>query len=186
MGRKSKIDVSDVPATNPKAFERDKQMFVDWMNGMTQPEIAKKYEISPSNVTKVARKYNWRDKRRQINQREFSDVINDLQGIATKTSHILKGDVIRIVKKFNSSDEPLTGEERAHLRALLDRILKELRLEDGKPTEISNEPVQIVLPAGVKDFGVIPTTGRTVKVIETEEINEDKEDFDIDDVDPST
>jgi hypothetical protein len=186
MGRKQRINVGDVKISESSLMERDKQIFIDWLNGLTAKQIAEKHGMSKDNVYRLSQKYNWRDKRKQINARYFEDTIDKINRISYKSTNLLYSDIERIQKKFESGTEPLTAEERAHLRGLLDRILKERRLEEGKPTEISDTPVKIILPAGVKDFGIIPTTAHSVKVIETEQEIESEPDFSVDDIEANT
>lgn len=172
MGKKRTIDVSSIPPTDPIRMERNKAMLIDWLqNGLTYQEIADKYGLSKQYVYEISRRHKWMKMRKQLAEREYALALNKLTTMPLKVTNILEEDLRRIARKLEKSQDPLTEHERTHLRGLLDRVLKEKRLEDGKPTgdeATGVARVELVLPEGVKDFGVVPSQGHTVKVIEAE------------------
>jgi predicted DNA-binding protein YlxM (UPF0122 family) len=177
MGRKRKINVKAVPARDNDTLARDMKMFEDhYVHGLTYDELAAKYEITRDGVYYTAKVYNWKGLMKEANERQFAQMLHSLDRFAFRATNLLNRDLERLIEKFNKN-EALTSEERTHVRAMIDRILKERRLEQGKPTEISTGPaeINIRLPKGVKHFGVIPTVGRSVKMIETDESEPDEE-----------
>ncbi len=174
MGRRPKIEVPKISKfATPERVDRDQQMFLDWLSGLSYVAIGVKHSMHKNSVLNISKQYNWPKLKQQLAQRQWAAVLGAMDRTATLLATTLESDVRKIAKKFQEG-EALTSGERDHMRSLLDRLLKEHRLEAGKPTEIASGPVQVELklPPGVKNFGVIPTTGRTVNVVETEPSDE--------------
>ena len=135
------------------------QMFKDWILGATYGEIAKKYDVKYSLVYYLSKRYKWNAMRAELRARQYARALDDVKDIVINAQRIIKTDLGKIDEDINITGRMLTHEERQHIRSLLDRMLKEARLEDGKPTDITdniNPQVQIILPEGAKRFGLIP------------------------------
>lgn len=151
---------------------RDVEMFKDWMSGMSMEKVAEKYELSVPMIYKIKKRDNWNDLKAQIRDKMYQSMLEDLKSFSVELTQALKKDFMIIQKKLNDeTPQPLTPEERSHIRLLMDRVLKENRLSDGKPTEVTNTSGEVVhriiLPPGAKRFGIIPPPAN-VKVIESE------------------
>lgn len=180
---KGKQPVSLEEATTPEQViaapeveskqDRDVNMFKAWILGKSFEELAEEYKISKTSVAVVSKKYNWRGLKKELRMRQFSAALDKIRDMTITIQTALEQDIQKIVADAANSNRMLTKEERDHLRAMYDRTLKEIRLDEGKPTEINAGgplQVEIVLPPGAKRFGVLPPDpkGKTIEVSKTE------------------
>lgn len=147
---------------------RNLSMLKEWLSGKTYQAISKKYGLTLQAVFDVAKKDNWKGLRRELRNRQFNQALERIRDMTMDVQDALHEDINRLLKDVEDKKRLLTKEERDHLRSMYDRSLKEVRLDEGKPTEISSGPsrVEIVLPAGAKRFGLIPPNPKTVTLIE--------------------
>lgn len=187
---KTAIPVVEVPASSDKPEEltilqRNVLMFKDWINGLSHEKIADKYKLHVQSVHKIASDNNWTDLKKKTMDKMFSVAVNEVKSMAYTITLALKRDMQKIVHTAIKEDRVLSEAERAHFRTLLDRFFKEARLDEGKPTDITGgtqvHRVQLVLPPGVKRFGIIPPDPRVTYVEKTEEKKSDM--MSIDDID---
>jgi len=161
-------DVKDEQIVDYKTT-RKIEMFKLWLSGSTYTEIGKKYGITGQAVAQIAMKNGWKKLRTEFKERQFRQAIEKAKDITIFLQDALEADARRLVADAVSNNRALYKEERDHLRALYDRLLKELRLEAGKPTDISPSgvtQVEIRLPPGAKRFGVIPPDPKRVTLVE--------------------
>lgn len=152
---------------------RDVAMFKAWLLGKSFEDLAQEYGISKTSVAVVSKKYNWKSLKKELRARQFNAALDKVRDMTIMIQTALEKDIEKIVAEATANNRMLTKEERDHLRSMYDRTLKEIRLDEGKPTEISTGgPVQveIILPPGAKRFGVLPpdSSGRTIEVSKTE------------------
>lgn len=150
--------------------ERDLSMFSDWLLGKTFTELSEKYNIDRSTVAVISKRYGWKKLKNELKHRQYKKAMLRMKESAIRIQSLLDEDLTRMVDDVREKKRPLTTDERAHLRSLQDRILKEIRLEDGQPTEIESggpRQLEIILPPGAKRFGVMPP-GPNVKLIESD------------------
>ncbi len=147
---------------------RDVKMFREWLSGKTYKQLAVENDLSICRLFDIAKKYKWKDLKKELLDRQFRAALARTREIAIFTQDALAEDIKNFVSKAREGKRDLTKEERDHLRAMYDRILKEIRLDEGKPTDIGNNgtvQVEIVLPPGVRRFGLVPPSPN-VKTIE--------------------
>lgn len=190
MGRKKKpiTTIAERVPESPKD-ERDLQMFKDWIKGLTHAEIATRYGVSTAHVSFLSSKHKWREARASIRKKRYSLAIQSLQEDAADLISALKKDFRLTMADQIKTNRTFNKDERKHFMDMLDRFLKETRLEDGKPTDVlnNNHKIEVVLPAGVTHFGVIPPpSNSTIKVTnkpkEVEKIKDPAEEYN--DIDP--
>jgi hypothetical protein len=154
-------------------------MLKDWLlTGCSYESLAVKYKVSYSTVATMSAKNDWKGLRQKAMERSFAAAVNEVKGMTLTLTHALKRDMQRVAERAMSENKDLTKEERDHFRALLDRFFKESRLDEGKPTDIQggngNQSVNIILPPGVKRFGLIPPAAQ-VQVVESTSANAPKQ-----------
>lgn len=179
--RKKRIKVTVLPVES--LIQRDTAMFKDWIAGVTHKALAEKYGMTDDNVQAISKKYNWKQLRKDLATRAYSKAIDRIRDMTVKMAGLLDDDIDKIAAEVAKKKRMLTPEERAHFRSLQDRLLKENRLEDGKPTDTIGGTVktELVLPPGVKAFGIIPpAAGVTMTEATPEEV---KEVIDLDKID---
>lgn len=164
---KKKLTVQ-IPDTDPTVVARDTAMFKDWIGGMKLDAIGEKYEMSYENVRRIATKYNWKALRRELVERSFTQMMEDMTAFSADILSAFYTDFKMIMEECKKEKRKLTGDERGHLRSLWDRMLKEKRLDEGKPTEVGMGPVQVelVLPNGVQHVGVIPVPKSNITAVQ--------------------
>lgn len=143
-------------------LQRNADMFFDWINGMSKDAIAEKYQMHVQNVYRISTANKWDSRRSKLIEKMHVSAMQDLKAMVYSFTQALKRDAEMIIESAKKENRYLTGPERDHIAKLQDRYLKETRLDEGKPTEITNETrkVILVLPEGVDDFGVIPPDPR--------------------------
>lgn len=158
---------------------RDLEMFKLWMQGTSCATLAHTFNLSVNSVYKIRKRDRWEKLRQEFNERVYMRQALRLKALTVRLVDAVEKDFNIIIKKL-SGETPvaLTPEERTHIRMTLDRLLKENRLSDGKPTDIGETTGvvehRIKLPPGVKRFGVIPP-GDNVKQIESTEEQQTKD-----------
>lgn len=163
-------------------IERNLEMLHRYIHGESLAAIARSHSISRSGITDLSKRHGWKEKKDKYWQQVIQKSSLDGKTISAVTTKILKDYVMRIAKRLDAGGE-LTMEEVKELRALSEKFTGMARLDDGKPTEISNNTVmhEIRLPAGVTSWGMIPPD-KNVKLIETKadsdsDKEEDSEDY---------
>ncbi len=177
MGRKKKpiTTITERVPESPKD-ERDLLMFKDWVKGMTHAEIAAKYNLSVSHVGLMSSKHKWREARGIIRKKRYSLAIQSLQEESADLIKALKKDFHLTMLDQMKTNRTFSKDERKHFLDMLDRFLKETRLEDGKPTDVMNNHhrIEVVLPAGVKHFGVIPPPPNSTVLVSNKSVDAEK------------
>lgn len=159
MAKKTKKKKKKVQPIYPELINRNTQMFQDYTLGMTQALIAEKYKMSIDNVRHIAMKNNWPKLIKEMSMRGHERAMTDVRFVVSKTTRLMRLNSTRIEREMDKDqDRTLTKDEASFVLTANDRALKEARLEDNKPTEISGgpQPITVVLPAGVRRFGVMP------------------------------
>lgn len=187
MARKPKVEklvdenlpIPDPPVIDPTLIARDTEMFEKWKKGTTLTALAAEYGMTHQAVSEIKRKYNWHGLVTEMKRRAFQASFTQLKDMAVNLVKLAKHDIGLLTETAIKEKRQLTKEERGHVVALLDRIWKEVRLEDGKPTENTGVlSVELRLPPGVKHYGIIPPDPR-VKYV-TAEVEDAKPVIDID------
>lgn len=151
-----------------KKKERAIAMFKMHMQGKSYDEIGKEHGVSKTVVWRVAKKYDWEKLQTAYWQRTYEKVVNSgAKQVASKIMGLIKHHVNGLQKKV--ADDPnytLSIDDVRELRQLLDALLKENRLNDGKPTEAIGGTVRHVveLPPGVKHYGVDPPGPNVIEI----------------------
>jgi hypothetical protein len=184
---KRKAKTSKLPINaNPygEYVTRDTAMFKDWIGGMKRDQIAVKYEMSIDNVTRIALKYNWKGLKKELIERSFNRMLDSMTSFSADILTAFYADFKLVMESVAKDKRSLTGEERAHLRALWDRMLKEKRLEDGNPTDLptGTVKVELVVPNGVQHVGVIPVPKSNITTVQKEPEQETAPVIDLDGV----
>lgn len=146
------------------------EMFRDWVtDNLSFAQLAEKYGVNRSTVYRYSQIYKWRDNRNKLAQKSFDHAVTRM---VTATSSMMSA----IIDDFNKMedrrrkrpDQSFDPKERAHIMAMLDRFMKEHRLEQGQPTELSTgqtPTVNLVLPPGVTNFGLVPVPESNIKTV---------------------
>lgn len=169
--------VSDVESPSKLgARRRDIMLFKEWFSGATLTSLASKYGISRQRIGKIRRRDEWDKINAELRDREYKGLAPLVKSMYAKMIRALGTDMDRLIEKLEKN-EPFTAEERKHFLSFTDQLAKSIRLDDGKPTEISsNSNVvthRILLPPGRSNYGVIPP-GPGVVLIPHEEQKKDK------------
>jgi hypothetical protein len=170
MTRKRKPKKGEPAPAPVNLVARNTAMFKDWIGGNSYEALGVKYSMGRGNVCIIAKKYKWAELKKELQDKLFSLAMADIKGMTLSMTRALKRDMEKIVASMIRENRTLTTEERNHFRIMLDRFLKESRLEDGKPTDTvgGSVSIELCLPPGVKRFGIIPPDNR-VKLVEAEE-----------------
>lgn len=149
---------------------RNVEMFKAWLDGETLVGVAKRFAISHRQACHIKKKDQWDKIKKELYERFYAKVGMKLKAFTARLMFVVEKDFEHLEKKVKEN-LPLTKDERMHYYRLLDRVLQENRLSDGKPTDISGTTGvvehSIKLPPGVRRFGVIPADPR-VKAVEHE------------------
>lgn len=163
------------PALEPGVEDktaRDIAMFKSWLLGKSYAKLGKEYKLSSEQVYNISKKYNWPELRKELRHRQFNAAIDRIRDMTVFIQDALDADIRKLVNNAIKEKRGLNSEERGHLRAMYDRTLKEIRLDEGKPTDIGTGSVQveIVLPVGAKRFGIMPPDPK-VKLVEADKVD---------------
>lgn len=160
-----------------KGRARNIEMFKDYFKGMRISEISVKYGLSRQRVDTIKRRDKWESVSQEIQDRAYAKLSYEWKDFLGKVTLSLKKDWERVMKKLITEENTLTPDERTHGRMLLDHLVKASRLADDKPTEIAATSGvvehRVLLPEGVKRFGVIPPNSN-VNQVEHKESDKDK------------
>ena len=160
---------------------RDRNMFVAWIKGSTMTQLATDFNMSFDNVRRIAKKYNWKQLAKEYARRALAASMTDATNMAALVVKTLMRDYQKLAQACLDENRQMTKEERDHSRGIIDRVWKELRLEDGKPTENTGVlSVELRLPKGVTGFGIFPPDER-VKYVEAKD-QEEKPVIDLDEL----
>ncbi len=118
------------PITNPKHLE----WFEFYCTASSLQEVADKFGIKLMKVKNTMFKEQWAARKADLVLTRYNEQLKALKGSVVRITEILDRDTIAILKDVEKTGRLLTHEERQHLRAREDRLMKEVRLEDGKPT----------------------------------------------------
>lgn len=157
-----------------KGRDRDVEMFKDYFKGLRMTQIAVKYGISRQRVDKIKRRDKWNKMAEEIRDRAYAALSYEWKDFAGKVTSTLKKDWERILRRLSENpDAELSDKERAHGRHLLEHLTKATKMADDKPTEVtSTDGVvthRVLLPAGVKRWGIIPPGAKVEQVEHQEE-----------------
>ena len=159
------------PGAPKDNIARDTAMFVYHVEGHTYNEVAAKFNMSEINVKRVAKRYDWAAGKKEYAHRLYSTAMTGLKRAASIVMRALERDAELLHADAVKGARQLTKEERSHFLAYMDRVLKEVRLEDGKPTEHTTGvmTVEVQLPPGVKHYGLVPPN-KNVKYVKAEDV----------------
>lgn len=143
---------------NPNTTDRDIEMLTMWLRGATYAECGKKFGMSSPGVWAVSKRDNWDKVKEEIRSRKFAEVIDTFKDTISYGLQALKEDMDLMITQAHKRKRVLTKDERMHLRQMIEMLLHETRLEDGKPTEHMTSTVEhtLRLPPGVKHGFIIP------------------------------
>lgn len=161
--------VSRMTTRNKK---RAVEMFRMYLGGKTYKQIGEAYNVSAVKVFKIAKEYGWQ----LMVAKYYQNIYNETITVGAKRTGAKIFSLIELyVKKIETkvSADPLYEiplDVLKELRQLMDLLLTENRLTDNKPTANASGTIrhEIVLPPGVKHFGLDPPNP-AVKQIEHEE-----------------
>ncbi len=158
-----------------EVIERNVAMFKAWLRGARPAELAQQFNLSIWAVKRTAERNRWTELRKQLRKREYERSMEVMLGTSAMATDLLDKDIRKIYASVRAENRQLTKEERDHVRAYQDRLWKEARLHDGKPTE-NHGPVQVqvVVPPGGNPWGVVPLPQGTKFVestVETKKTN---------------
>jgi hypothetical protein len=173
------LPVPDVQINDPVLMKRDIEMFEKWKNGQSVTDIAAEYGLAQQTVSLIKKRYNWQGLMNEVKRRAFKASLDSLKDIQTELTRGIKHDIRKLSQRVIKEDREFTKDERLFVTALLDRVDRITRLEDGKPTENTGVlSVELKLPPGVKHYGIIPPDPR-VKYV-TAEVDDSKPVIDLD------
>lgn len=163
--RKKPKKIQEVAAAQPAeldvstTLQRNVDMFSDWMAGATKGDLATKYDMHVQNVYRIAAAMRWDSRKTKILDEMHANATQGLKSMHAVMLKALERDMQMIVDLSVKEKRMLTSAERDHFTKLCEQYRKEIRLEDGKPTEINNDTRKIVLvlpPGHSGPFGIIP------------------------------
>lgn len=152
------------------------EVFKTYCSGGTLADAAEKHGQSLRMVQKWSAKYGWAELRLEVYEKQYKHAMSKQKGLAARLQKILEQDIEAMIKRAEEDKRPLNADERQHLRQLHDRILKEVRLQDDKPTDNHGGPQQVtlVIGGGEANRNLFPPSMGGAKVIdvESEEVTE--------------
>jgi hypothetical protein len=177
--------VTDIQVSD--SISRDVDMFKKWMSGATKESIAQEYGLSTQAIYDIARKNDWKGKRRMVKDAVYADVMTEVKDRAVELFGLLATDLglLKQSAHLKKKKRQLTKEERQYAMKFLEICLHEQKLSEGKPTAITSgeQELRLVLPQGVEDAWVIPPDPRLAIQRETPETkNEDISPADFDEI----
>lgn len=160
MGRKPKNQQGipkDIPVSHASGLAA--AMFREWVSdGTSLRVLGEKHGLNVNSMRDIHRKYKWATLRREFLRRTYAAALEEITTMAVGVVKLLNDDFHKVASEVKAQNRQLTTDERRHFTSLLDRFLKEKRLEDGMPTDLPTGQIQveIILPAGVQSYGIIP------------------------------
>lgn len=168
----------------PMRKQRDIDMFEEWVSGTTFKKLAEKYGMTEDNVNRISGLYSWGIRKQQILTARYNKMQRALKAEAVKVSTILGIDAQKLLEDVVSKERNLDPDERTHLRAYFDRILKEIRLEDGRPTGdetnvvVGTAVTLKVAPEMADAFAMFAKSSKaTLEVKQPDDEGKDEEDY---------
>lgn len=172
-------------STSVKVFapEQLTAMFLMYCKNNTLRQIALEYCCNYQYLRQISSEQKWSEMRETFRKKQYAMAIQSMQSSISDVLKTLIEDYKLLDKDRIGQMRQLDKDERKHLIDVLDRMLKETRLEDGKPTEIPGGVTQIelIMPREAERHGVYPV-GTKIKY--TEDIEVKPEDKLISTVDP--
>lgn len=178
--------MTDIAPKKSKGKKRALAMFKMHLEGKSYQEIADAFGVSKTIVGRSAIKYNWKARVVEYYQRIYDEVVTTgAKKLGAKVMSILEWQVAQIAKKTQQENYSMAAEDMRELRQLFDLLLKENRLTDNKPTESFGGVVthRIILPEGVKHFGVDPPGPGVIEVGHEDAEKQDTDVLDLDELD---
>lgn len=167
------------------------EMYKDYLRYVPVEKIAIKYAMSAEGVYKIAQKNQWKKKRLKAKELAYKNLDKKYRQQIVDIVKFVQHDYMLLMQKCLTEKREMTMQERGYVLSLLEKLTKENRLNEGKPTDITegNHLVrhEVLLPAGVRRFGVIPP-GPNVTQVEAavvkpvEPTPEEKIDYDDEDL----
>ncbi len=159
-----------------KGKERDTAMFLDWYQGLSQSDIARKYGVTRSRIKAIKKSRNWEKSVSRIVDAQYEKVGHVWKKLSLSITSIIEQDINRLAKTMKDNPQSsLLPEDRTHLRLMLDSLNKITRLVEDKPTDIiANSGVvehRVILHPQATHWGVIPPPD-DVKVVKAEDVKE--------------
>lgn len=176
----------------PGAYEveREFKMYKDYLRHMPIEDMAVKYDMSVDNIYKIARRNDWKKKRLKAKEKAYRQLDIKYKEQIVDIMEFVQRDLMKLIQKCTKENREMTMPERGYTLSLYEKLVKESRLNEGKPTEITdgNQVIrhEVVLPPGVEHFGVIPPAANVIQVSASQapsesETPEDKVGLDDDD-----
>lgn len=160
----------------PEQVAKELEMYKDYLRYTPIEEMAVKYKMSPENIYKISRTKKWKEKRQSIKEEQYKSLDKRYKAQIVNLFKFIENDLIRLMQRCSRENREMTKEERKHALTAFEVIVKESRLTEGRPTEITdgNHTVrhEVILPPGVKRFGVIPPA-RNVTQVDAKEVKEE-------------
>lgn len=159
-----------------KVSKKHFEMFTLYLDGKTCAEIAAIYKTTRQAVSKVSIKNDWRGKLEAYHCRAYEQSINvGAKRTGAETMLLLSDWVHKIIQRIKNGGDA-TLEEIKEVQKIFAKLAEENRLTDNKPTQISTGEVRhvVLLPPGVKRFGVDPPGPGVVEIETTAEDIETK------------
>lgn len=155
-------------------------MFKDYLRHMKMEDIASKYEMSEKNVYHIAKNNNWKNKRKKAKELAYKRLEKIYKEQVVDIVKFIQHDVNTLITRCITEKREMTKEERQYVLSLFEKYTKETKLVDGKPTEITdgNHKIihEVILPAGVTRYGVIPPDPSVIQVESIPKLPEEKND----------
>jgi hypothetical protein len=162
----------------PEEVARELDMYQDYLRYTPVEEIARKYGMSPEGVYKVSQRNEWKAKRAKAKEQAYKNLDKKYRQQLVDIVKFIEHDYRLLMQKCLREGREMSKEERQYVLKLLENLTKENRLNEGRPTDITDNSGiirhEILLPKGVRRFGVIPPPPNVVQV-EASKQDEDKD-----------
>lgn len=170
-----------------KIIDRDFEMFKDYCAGMSAENLGTKYQLTRQAVYNICSRDKWKQKKKKLLELEFTKFKEERKLQIKKLATILISDVDLIAKlQTQNPNQRLDKDTFMAVHKFYETLTKEVNLDDGKPTEINHGTQvhrhEVVLPQGVKGWGVIPPISEVKHIeLKPEDVekkqDEENEDF---------
>ncbi len=169
----------EIPESLPAQVEKELNMYKDYLRHTPIEDMAIKYEMSCENIYKIARKNDWKKKRLKAKEKAYRKLDIKFKEQIVDIADFVHKDLMMLVQKCTKEKRQMDKEERTYVLNLFEKLVKENRLSEGKPTEITdgNQVIrhEVILPTGVEYFGVIPPASNVFQVTASKSIAEPEE-----------
>lgn len=141
-------------------LENELNMFAEYLKGKNATELAEMFKCDVKQVYELARTNKWRQRKVKSKESAYKKLLYSYKQQVVEIVKVLEKDLSKIHKEVLDYHREMTKDERAYHLAVYDRFIKEIRLSENKPTEITEGSSvvehKVVLPPGTLGYGVIP------------------------------